>query len=85
MPTDSLIWRGIHPPGELQCRPQMHNTTRKGREAPLIGRVRIQVQIQTCPRRQKGRLITSQRPQINAFWGEAISQVQGAGWKYCVL
>jgi hypothetical protein len=34
--------------------------TSKEREAPLIRLVRTWVQIQACPRRQKGSLITSQ-------------------------
>jgi hypothetical protein len=66
VPMDSLIWRKIHPAGESGWGPRMHNRTQwgtgtsKGRGAPLIRLVRTQVQIQACPRRQKGNLITSQ-------------------------
>jgi hypothetical protein len=56
---------GICSPGELGWRPRIHNETQwgtgtnEGREASLIRLVRTQVWIQTCLRRQKGRLITS--------------------------
>jgi hypothetical protein len=36
-------------------------------------------QIQTCLRRQKVRLITSQRLLVTAFWGETVSPFQGVG------
>jgi hypothetical protein len=39
----------------------------------LIRLTRIWVQIQASPRRQKGRLITSQRLLVTTFWGEAVS------------
>jgi hypothetical protein len=57
---------GIHPPGESGWGSQMHSRTQwgtgtsKGRGALLIRLVRTLVQIQACPRRQKGSLITSQ-------------------------
>jgi hypothetical protein len=79
MPTDNLIQRGICPPGESGWRPQIHNGTCWGaetserREAPLVRLVRTRVQIQVCLRRQKGRLITSQRLLVTTFWGEAMS------------
>jgi hypothetical protein len=38
------------------------------------------------PRRQKGRLITSQRLLVTAFLGwNHVSQFQGVGWKYCAV
>jgi hypothetical protein len=49
------------------------NTVRHRKGAPLIRLVRTQVQIQSCLSRQKGRLITSQRLLVTAFWGEAMS------------
>jgi hypothetical protein len=42
-------------------------------EAPLIRLGKTQVQIWVCPRRQKWRLITSQRLLVTTFWGEAMS------------
>jgi hypothetical protein len=68
---------GIRPPGKLGWRPWMHNGTWWGTgtslEAPLIRLLRTWVQIQTCLRRQKGWLITSQKLLVTAFWGEALS------------
>jgi hypothetical protein len=89
---DRLIQRGFHPPGQLWWGPRVHNGTQwgagtsEGRGALLIRLVRTWVQIQTCPRRQKGRLITSQIPLVIAFWGWIHgSQVQGVRWKYCAV
>jgi hypothetical protein len=74
--TDSLILRGIHPPGESGWGPWMYNGTQwgagtsEGRGIPLIRLVRTWVQIQACPRRQKGRLITSLwETLVTAFFG----------------
>jgi hypothetical protein len=85
---------GIHPPSELGWGPWMHNGTQWGtgtskwRGALLIRLVRTQVQIHACPRKQKGRLTTSQwyTPVAAFFFGwNRASQVQGAGWKYCAV
>jgi hypothetical protein len=65
-PMDSLIQRGIYLSSKLGWGPFMHHGTQwvsgtsKGRGALLIRLIRTWVQIQTCPRRQKGSLITSQ-------------------------
>jgi hypothetical protein len=92
-PTDSLIQRGTHPPGRSRWRPQMHNGTQwvsgtnEGREAPLFRLARTRVHIQACLRRQKGRLITSQRSLVTTVWGETVSlkfREQG-GRKYCAV
>jgi hypothetical protein len=45
---------------------------REGREAPLFRLVRTQVRIQACHRRQKKRLITSQRSLITTFLGKTV-------------
>jgi hypothetical protein len=76
VPINSLILRGIHPPSVSGWEPPMHNGTqwgtgtRKGCRALLIRLVRTWVQIQTCPRRQKGSLITSQ-------WGILATDIFG--------
>jgi hypothetical protein len=51
----------------VRCRNQ------RGEGSTAYQTVRTQVQTQTCLRRQKGRLITSQRPLITTFWGETVS------------
>jgi hypothetical protein len=76
VPTYSLIQRGSHPPGRLGWGPWMHNRiqwgagTSEGRGALLIRFIRTEVQIQACPRRQKGRLITSQ-------WDTLVTSILG--------
>jgi hypothetical protein len=56
--------RSIREPGEAQ-EPAMW--------APPVRLVRTQVWIQACLKRQKGRLITSQRPPSNPTWGKTRS------------
>jgi hypothetical protein len=80
VPIDSLIWRGICLPGKLGTGPWMYNRTQwgtgtsEGRGTWLIRLVRTQVWIQACLRRQKGRLITSQRPLVTTSnHGETMS------------
>jgi hypothetical protein len=76
-PMDSLIQRGIQPPSESRWGPQKHKGTHWGTGtnlgASLFILEGIGVQIQTCLRRQKGSLITSQRPLVTACWGETLS------------
>jgi hypothetical protein len=52
----------------------------------VIGLVRTWIRFLACLKRQKGSLINSQWDTlITAFWGWNLSQVQGAGWKYCAV
>jgi hypothetical protein len=105
VPMDSLIWRGIHLPGKSGWGPWMHNGTQwgtgtsEGRGASFIRLVRTQVQIQACPRRQKERLITSQRLLVTTSNpGETVSlrfrkwggstvpcECESAGWDVAQL
>jgi hypothetical protein len=93
VPMDTFIQSGIHPSGELGWRPRMHNGTQwgagtsKGRGAPIIRLIRTRVHIQACPRRQKGRLITSQWDTLVTpfFRVNHVSQFWGAVWKYCAV
>jgi hypothetical protein len=80
-PMGSLIWRDTPPPSESGWRPRMHNGTHwgagtsEGRWALFIRLVRTQVQMQACPRRQKGSLITTQWDTLvtTFLWGETVS------------
>jgi hypothetical protein len=88
VPTDSLI-RGrfvlLASWGEsLRCTTtEPQGDLRTNLEAPLIRLVRTWVRIQACPRKQKGKLIASQRLLVTAFWGEAC--LSGSGSKAEVL
>jgi hypothetical protein len=74
VPMDRLIRRGNLSSWQVRAKAlDAQKDPLRTNLGALFVLVRTQVQIQACLRRQKERLITSQRPLLTTYWGETVS------------